>query len=160
RSKADMCSARADVRFTPESDRESGHPQTVMSALPPKADMCSALAHVCFGPIADMTTNMFTITNTMVERPFVQSMLWFLVEAAGNQRIDKIGPHKRRHVAAGGHFMHMPSGIRLGEQLYNLACRCAGVCGADQVDRRGDRSPAIEWPSTDCRHAPFMHYRR
>jgi hypothetical protein len=49
-----MCSARADFRFTPESDRESGHPQTTMSALPLKADMCSAVGHVCFGPIADI----------------------------------------------------------------------------------------------------------
>ena len=53
-SKADMCSAQADVCFTPNSDRESGLPQTVMSALPPKADMCGATAHVCFGPKADM----------------------------------------------------------------------------------------------------------
>src|SRR5262249_24812995 len=43
-----------NVRFTPNSDRESGHRQTVMSALPPKADMCSATAHVCFGPKADI----------------------------------------------------------------------------------------------------------
>jgi len=40
--------------FTPESDRESDFPQTVMSALPPKADMCIALAYVRFGPIADI----------------------------------------------------------------------------------------------------------
>ena len=39
-----MCVANSDVRFTPHSDRESGFPQTVMSALPPIADMCSALA--------------------------------------------------------------------------------------------------------------------
>src|SRR5262249_11354574 len=45
-SKADMCSANEHVRFTPNSDRESGHRQTVRSALPPKADMCGALAHV------------------------------------------------------------------------------------------------------------------
>ena len=38
----------------PNSDRESGLPQTVMSALPPKADMCTAQAHVCFGPKADI----------------------------------------------------------------------------------------------------------
>jgi hypothetical protein len=49
-----MCVANSDVRFTPNSDRESGLPQTVMSALPPKADVCSATAHVCFGPIADI----------------------------------------------------------------------------------------------------------
>jgi len=30
----------------PNSDRESGFFQTVMSALPLKADMCSALGHV------------------------------------------------------------------------------------------------------------------
>jgi len=53
-SKADMCSALDDVRFTPNSDRESGLPQTVMSALPPKADMCSAKRNVGYGPIADM----------------------------------------------------------------------------------------------------------
>src|SRR5262245_12692985 len=49
-----MCSAKWHVRFTPNSDRDSGLPQTVMSALPLKADMCSALAHVCFGPKADI----------------------------------------------------------------------------------------------------------
>jgi hypothetical protein len=47
-------SATAHVRFTLNSDRESGSPQKVMSALPPKADICSALVHVCFGPIADI----------------------------------------------------------------------------------------------------------
>ena len=46
-SKADICAAQRHVRFTPDSDRESGHPQTIMSALPPKADMCTALADVC-----------------------------------------------------------------------------------------------------------------
>src|SRR5262245_53966988 len=53
-SKADMCGARTHVRFTPNSDRESGLPQMVMSALPPKADMCGALADVHFGPKADI----------------------------------------------------------------------------------------------------------
>ena len=43
----------ADVRFTPNSDRESRHAAKVMSALPPKADSCSAATHVRFGPIAD-----------------------------------------------------------------------------------------------------------
>ena len=38
-SIADMCGAPTHVRFTPNSDRESGPPQTVMSALPPKADI-------------------------------------------------------------------------------------------------------------------------
>jgi hypothetical protein len=41
-SKANMCSAKRHVRFTPHSDHESGFPQKVMSALPPKADMCGA----------------------------------------------------------------------------------------------------------------------
>src|SRR5262249_55594444 len=53
-SKADMCVAKSDVCFTPNSDRESGLPQKVMSALPPKADMCSAGADVRFGPKADV----------------------------------------------------------------------------------------------------------
>ena len=37
----------------PIATRESGFPQKVMSALPPKADMCGALAHVRYGPMAD-----------------------------------------------------------------------------------------------------------
>src|SRR5262245_13773452 len=53
-SKADICSAQADVCFTPNSDHESRHPQAVMSALPLKADMCSAHTYVRFGPIADI----------------------------------------------------------------------------------------------------------
>src|SRR5262245_14113469 len=39
-SKADICAATRHVRFTPNSDRKSGHAAKVMSALPPKADMC------------------------------------------------------------------------------------------------------------------------
>ena len=61
-SKADMCVATSDVRFNPNSDRESGFPQTVMSALPQKADMCGALAHVRFGPKADMRR--YSITSS------------------------------------------------------------------------------------------------
>jgi hypothetical protein len=53
-SLADICSAKGHVRFAPNSDRESGLPQTVMSALPPKADMCGANGDVRFGPIADI----------------------------------------------------------------------------------------------------------
>jgi hypothetical protein len=45
---------KSDVRFAPNSDRNSGFPHKVMSALPPKADMCSAARDVCFGPIADI----------------------------------------------------------------------------------------------------------
>jgi len=36
-SQADICDAKAHVRFAPNRDRERGLPQTVMSALPPKA---------------------------------------------------------------------------------------------------------------------------
>jgi hypothetical protein len=35
-SKADICSAKRHVRFAPNSDRKSGFPHKVMSALPPK----------------------------------------------------------------------------------------------------------------------------
>jgi len=55
-SKADMCSANSHVRFSPNSNRESGLPAKGMSALLLKADMCGALAHVCYGPKADMGT--------------------------------------------------------------------------------------------------------
>src|SRR5262245_48142891 len=53
-SLADICGAPTNVRFTPNSDRESRHPHTIMSALPPKADMCGAQPHVCFGRKADI----------------------------------------------------------------------------------------------------------
>jgi hypothetical protein len=49
-SEADICSATSDVRFTPDSDHESGPPRKVMSALPLKADICSARGHVRNGP--------------------------------------------------------------------------------------------------------------
>ena len=52
-----MCGAKAYVRFAPDSDRKSGLPQTVMSALPPKADMCGALADVRYGPKADIAAS-------------------------------------------------------------------------------------------------------
>ena len=42
-SKADICAAQTDVRFTPNSDRKSGHVPMVMSALPLKADMCQTM---------------------------------------------------------------------------------------------------------------------
>jgi len=62
-SKADMCGAKRHVRFTPNSDRESGFPQQATSALPPEADMCGALAHVCFGPKADIVGEANASTN-------------------------------------------------------------------------------------------------
>ena len=40
-SKADICSAPAHVRFTPDSDSKSGLLQRVMSAYPPKAVRCN-----------------------------------------------------------------------------------------------------------------------
>jgi len=42
------------IRFTLDSDRESGPRQDVMSALPSQADMCAARGDVCLGPIADI----------------------------------------------------------------------------------------------------------
>src|SRR5262245_690482 len=59
-SEADICAAIRHVRFAPNSDRESGFPQTVMSALPLKADMCGARGHVCFGPKADMSARYYS----------------------------------------------------------------------------------------------------
>jgi hypothetical protein len=62
-SLADICSAKGHVRFTPNSDRESGLLQKVMSALTPKADMCSAVADVCYGTKADSCTAAKCITR-------------------------------------------------------------------------------------------------
>jgi hypothetical protein len=45
-SEADICAANSDVRFTPNSDRESRHAAMVMSALHLKADMCGATSNV------------------------------------------------------------------------------------------------------------------
>ena len=50
-----MGSAKRHV--SPNSDRESGLPQTAMSALPPKADMCAATGDVRFGPKADIVAH-------------------------------------------------------------------------------------------------------
>src|SRR5262245_7598007 len=63
-----MCVAKSDVRFTPDSDRESEFSQKGMSALPPKADMCSANTDVRFGPKADIAC-----TNDRVAVKFVKS---------------------------------------------------------------------------------------
>ena len=69
-SKADICAATSDVRFTPNSDRESRHPQKVMSALPPKADMCSANTNVRYGPIADIArANRKTALRRSLQNP-------------------------------------------------------------------------------------------
>jgi hypothetical protein len=49
-----MCSAARHVRFIPNSDRKSGFPHKVVSALAPKADICGAKRNVRFGPKAVM----------------------------------------------------------------------------------------------------------
>src|SRR4029077_3252790 len=66
-SLADICSAKGHVRFTPDSDRESGFPRKVMSALPPKADMCRAFIYVCFGPIADICRSFDQLVGDLLE---------------------------------------------------------------------------------------------
>jgi hypothetical protein len=50
--------AQSHVRFTPNSDRESGFPQMVMSALPPKADTdCALDPNIILGrPVAALMT--------------------------------------------------------------------------------------------------------
>src|SRR5215831_15793889 len=48
-----MCVAKTHVRFAPNSDRKSGFPHNVMSALPPKADICAATGNICFAPDSD-----------------------------------------------------------------------------------------------------------
>src|SRR5262245_58962940 len=68
-SLADMCAAKANVRFTSNSDRESRHPQTVMSALPPKADMCSANLNVRYGPKADIGPTSVEYGNARQDNP-------------------------------------------------------------------------------------------
>ena len=68
-SKADICSATAHVRFTPNSDRESDFPRKAMSALPPIADMCSALADVRFGPKADIGPTSDEHSNARQDNP-------------------------------------------------------------------------------------------
>jgi len=45
-----MCGAKANVRFTPNSDRESRHPQPAISALPPKATLDAYFLDFRFGP--------------------------------------------------------------------------------------------------------------
>jgi hypothetical protein len=40
------------VRFSPNSDREGGFPQGIMSALPPEADGLPRGSHVCFTAVS------------------------------------------------------------------------------------------------------------
>jgi hypothetical protein len=71
-SKADICAAKSDVRFAPNSDRKSVFPHKVMSALPPKADICSATSHVCYGPKADIDG----LRGPLTERFSLRQDLW------------------------------------------------------------------------------------
>jgi len=103
-SKADMCSAKRHVRFTPNSDRESGFPQTVMSALPPKADICGATRDVRFGPKADIV---YSITSSALAssvagtaRPKIRAV-WALITSSNlfdckTGRSDGLAPAKMR----------------------------------------------------------------
>jgi hypothetical protein len=45
-SLADICNATSDVRFTPNSDRESRHAANGHVRFTPKADMCAATSNV------------------------------------------------------------------------------------------------------------------
>jgi len=45
-SKADMCAANNDVRFTPYSDRKSRYAENGHVRFTPKADMCAATSNV------------------------------------------------------------------------------------------------------------------
>jgi hypothetical protein len=47
---------KGHVRFTPNSDQQSGPPHKVMSASPPKADVGGANTDVRYGPIADIAS--------------------------------------------------------------------------------------------------------
>jgi hypothetical protein len=67
-SKADIGTAKRNVRFTPNRDRKSGFPHKVMSALPPKADMCSATTDVRFGPKADISLLFYQLVGTGEQR--------------------------------------------------------------------------------------------
>jgi hypothetical protein len=54
-SKADICAAKSDVRFTLDSDRKSGHPQTAISALPPESGRVRRKPSCLLWPEADMS---------------------------------------------------------------------------------------------------------
>jgi hypothetical protein len=60
-SKADICGAKRHVRFAPNSDRETGFPQKVMSALTQSGHV-QRVAYVCFGPEADIRLALHSIT--------------------------------------------------------------------------------------------------
>jgi hypothetical protein len=78
-----MCNAKGHVRFTPESDRESGFPRKVMSAFPPKADMCGATSHVRFVPKAD--------SCTAAKRSLFDHLVGDLLEMHGHVEAQRLG---------------------------------------------------------------------
>src|SRR5262245_52092950 len=80
-SEADSCSAATHVRFTPNSDRESRHPQTAMSALPPIADMCGANSNVCFGPRAPSGA---TEARRLTQWPDSYMITWLRIVGGGS----------------------------------------------------------------------------
>ncbi len=97
-----MCGATSHVRFTPESDRESGLPQNVMSALPPKADMCGATSDVRFGPKADIQ---LSIDYSICSRKY--ALGYGNSEALGFANVDdqlKIGRLLHRQIGWPGTF--------------------------------------------------------
>jgi hypothetical protein len=53
-SKADICSAKGQVRFAPIATAKANFPQTVMSVLPPRAGMRGATSDDFNVPIADI----------------------------------------------------------------------------------------------------------
>src|SRR5262245_16726765 len=89
-----MCAAKRHVRFTPNSDRDSGLRQTVMSALPPKADMCTAHAHVCFGPKADIAPGSF------------DHLVGALLELQGHVKAEDLGGLEIDHQFKFGWYLH------------------------------------------------------
>jgi hypothetical protein len=64
-----MCGAKGHVRFTPNSDRKSGHARLAVSALHPKADMCGATSDVGYGPKADIGPTSDERTNARQDNP-------------------------------------------------------------------------------------------
>src|SRR5262249_51669121 len=161
----DMCSAKRHVRFTPNSDRDSRHPQTVMSALPPKADMGSANAHVCFGPKADI-------------RP--HSIDQFISAAEQRLRHDeaeRLGGREVDYKLILGRRLHWQVGRLLAlEDAIDVTCRASELAGKinairnqaatdDKDGVRGDRCTlrpgrecGDEFSTPKC-HAPCRYYQ-
>jgi len=132
-SKADMCGAKRHVRFTPNSDRESGLPQKVVSALTPEADMCAALVHVSFGPIADIR---FTAAgrSSYGRRRRVQPFLARADEASVCRRATRFGFARPPRLRMRAHLW-LPCGalvvLYLASAFDRLLCQRAQVFAQD-----------------------------